>query len=91
MGARTLIANSALVQAVESADSEHRAVLHENISALTVRVRAEYVEMPGLRLTVLQAARLFGVHPEVAHIVLDHLRSNSVLRCSNRGAYSLSS
>ena len=57
--------------------------------ALAARVRGEYVEMPGLRLTVAQAARLFGVSPDVAHAVLDDLRRASVLTCSNRGTYSL--
>ena len=52
-------------------------------SALAVRVRGEFGEMPGLRLTVPQAARLFGVAPEVAHAVLDELRRASVLTCSS--------
>jgi hypothetical protein len=65
-------------------------VLAQAIPALTLRVRAEYVEMPGLRLTLLQAARLFGVPPHVAHAVLDDLVRASVLTCSDRGTYSLS-
>ena len=60
------------------------------IPVLALRVRAEYEEMPGLHLTVLQAARLFGVAPEVARAVLDDLRRASVLTCSDRGMYSLS-
>jgi hypothetical protein len=59
--------------------------------ALASRVRGEYLEMPGLNLTVRQAARLFGVAPDVAHAVLDHLRRASVLTCSERGSYSLRS
>lgn len=35
--------------------------------------------MPGLRLTVAQAARLFGVAPDMAHTVLDALRGAAVL------------
>ena len=62
----------------------------ETIPALAVRVRGEYEEMPGLRLTVLQAARLFGVAPLVAHAVLNELCRASVLTYSNRGTYSLS-
>jgi hypothetical protein len=31
--------------------------------ALGVRIRAEFAEMPGLNLTVAQAARLFAVEP----------------------------
>ncbi|HEU4894150.1 MAG TPA: hypothetical protein VFT47_21485 [Vicinamibacterales bacterium] len=44
--------------------------------------------MPGLQLSVPQAARLFGVRPDVAHAVLDHLRHASVLRRSSSGMYS---
>jgi hypothetical protein len=54
-----------------------------------VRVRAEYTEMPGLRLTVPQAARLFGVTPEIAGAVLDELRRLSILTCSRHGTYGL--
>ena len=61
----------------------------ETISALALRVRGEYAEIPGLRLTVLQAARLFGVAPDVAHAVLDVLRRASVLTCSDQGTYSV--
>ena len=49
----------------------------------------EYGEMPGLRLTVAQAARLFGVAPDVVRDVLDGLRRTSVLTCSDRGTYTL--
>ena len=61
----------------------------ETIPALALRVRGEYREMPGLRLTVRQAARLFDVAPEVAHAVLDDLLRASVLRRSDGGTYSL--
>ena len=33
-------------------------VMNDNVA---LRIRAEYREMPGLRLTVLQAARLFSL------------------------------
>ena len=61
----------------------------DEMAALALRVRREYAEMPGLRLTVAQAARLFGMASDVAHDVLDDLRRASVLRCSDRGMYSL--
>ena len=80
---------TALLEARASGGSGRGPVLAGTIAALTLRVRAEYVEMPGLRLTVLQAARLFGVAPEVAHAVLDDLRRASVLTCSDQGTYSL--
>ena len=64
--------------------------LAETIRALALRVRGEYEEMPGLHLTVLQAARLFGVAPDLTRVVLEDLRRASVLTCSDRGMYSLS-
>ena len=59
------------------------------MTRLALRVRAEYGEMPGLRLTVRQAARLFSLPPDVARSVLDELRQAAVLTCSSEGAYSL--
>jgi hypothetical protein len=61
----------------------------ESTQAYTLRVRREFEEMPGLHLTVAQAARLFGLAPEVAHAVLEDLRRASALACSARGTYSL--
>jgi hypothetical protein len=45
----------------------------EAMTPLAVRVHGEYREMPGLRLTVLQAARLFSVATDVADAVLREL------------------
>jgi hypothetical protein len=45
--------------------------------------------MPGLRLTVRQAARLFSVDPDVADAVLHELRRASILACSHDGAFAL--
>jgi hypothetical protein len=61
----------------------------EGMTALALRVRGEFAEMPGLRLTAPQAARLFGIQLGVAHAVLEELRRASVLACSNHGMYSL--
>ncbi len=59
------------------------------MTPLAWRVRAEYVEMPGLRLTVSQAARLLSLPPNVAHDVLEELRHAAVLTRSSDGMYSL--
>lgn len=61
----------------------------EAMSSLAVRVHGEYREMPGLSLTVRQAARLFSVAPDVADAVLHELARASILACSNDGAFSL--
>jgi len=45
--------------------------------------------MPGMRLTVMQAARLFGLEPELAQAMLDELHRASLLTRSSRGSYSL--
>ncbi len=80
---------TALLEPCPPGSPEPDAALAENIPALAARVRGEYEEMPGLRLTGAQAARLFGLAPAVAHAVLDGLRRASVLDCSDRGTYSL--
>ena len=61
----------------------------EPMSPLAIRVHGEYREMPGLRLTVRQAARLFSVDPGIADAVLHELRQASILACSNDGAFAL--
>jgi hypothetical protein len=78
-----------LVDACCPEHSDARPGRAEHMAALTIRVRAEYGEMPGLRLTVPQAARLFGASTDIARAVLDALRGAAVLTCSNRGTYSL--
>ena len=50
------------------------------VDQLAVRVRAEFLEMPGLRLTMSQAARLWGMDDETCRRVVDVLVTNSILR-----------
>ena len=59
------------------------------MSPLATRVHGEYREMPGLRLTVRQAARLFSLAPDLADTVLHELRHASILTCSHDGAFAL--
>jgi hypothetical protein len=80
---------AALVEIRRSEDLSRRVVPVESMAPLARRVRGEYEEMPGLRLTVPQAARLFGITTDVAHAVLETLRHTSVLKCSDLGQYSL--
>ena len=49
-------------------------------SPLLRRVYAEYLEMPGLQLTVPQASRLWSLKPEMSAQVLDGLVEASLLR-----------
>src|SRR5688572_22151082 len=50
------------------------------------RLRAEYLEMPGLRLTVEQVQRLCGIERAICSVVLDTLVAAKFLTKSN-GAY----
>lgn len=59
----------------------------DEYSLLAVRIHGEYREMPGLRLTVSQAARLFGVASVVAEEVLHQLQRASVLASSDHGVF----
>jgi hypothetical protein len=54
---------------------------------LAVRVRSEYLEMPGLRLTPDQAGRLLGLDPAVCARLLAHLVSSGFLRIGRDGHY----
>jgi len=51
-----------------------------NIEHLAIRIRAEFQEMPGLRLTVTQAQRMWGLAPDVCEQVVDVLVNRSVLK-----------
>jgi hypothetical protein len=51
------------------------------------RVRAEFLEMPGLRLTVAQTQRLCGVDATLCQNVLDALVDVNFLRVNPNGAY----
>ena len=51
------------------------------------RIRAEYLEMPGMRLTPLQVQRLTGVDRSVCKVVLDDLVRAEFLRLAPDGSY----
>ena len=51
------------------------------------RLRAEYLEMPGLRLTLEQAQRLCGVERMLCKMVLDALVDAKFLRVTSDGHY----
>lgn len=50
------------------------------------RVRAEFLEMPGLKLTVAQAQRLWGVDQRTCEAVIDALTANRFLVRTRDGA-----
>lgn len=54
---------------------------------LLQRVRGEYLEMPGLQLTRAQAARLWGLGPDLASALLTALVDADFLVRTSDGRY----
>ena len=55
------------------------------VHAVVNRVRCEFMEMPGLRLTLPQAARLWGLDAPVCQAVIDVLVGAEFLRWTPSG------
>ena len=53
--------------------------------ALVTRIRSEFMEMPGLQLTVPQAARLWGLEAPACKAVIDALVASAFLRWTAHG------
>jgi hypothetical protein len=51
------------------------------------RIRAEYVEMPGLSLTVRQAARFWGLSTPASEQLLSAPAECGFLVCDRKGCY----
>jgi hypothetical protein len=54
---------------------------------LIERVRGEYLEMPGMRLTESQAQRLYGIDSATCRAVLQALVDLRFLRANEDGTY----
>jgi hypothetical protein len=52
------------------------------------RIRSEYLEMPGLKLTCAQAQRLWAMDQQTCSEVLDSLTEDRFLRRRDDGSYS---
>jgi hypothetical protein len=59
------------------------------LEAVTRRVREEFREMPGLRLTPAQAIRLWGLERETCHAVIEQLVAAAFLRWTATGAITM--
>jgi hypothetical protein len=57
-----------------------------DIELVTRRVREEFREMPGLRLTSAQATRLWGLEQDACRQVLEALVATAYLRWTAAGA-----
>jgi hypothetical protein len=68
--------------------SATNAVPHgDTASPLLARARSEFVEMPGLRLTSKQAARLWAIDGATSERILNHLVDAGFLGRRRDGAY----
>lgn len=56
------------------------------LEAIVTRIREEFREMPGLRLTPAQATRLWGLEIEICRKVIDELVAAAFLRWTPAGA-----
>jgi DNA-binding IclR family transcriptional regulator len=57
------------------------------LDALVARVRGEYGEMPGLRLTISQACRLWQVEMPTCERLLEQLVREGFLHKTGNGVY----
>lgn len=56
------------------------------LDAVTRRIREEFREMPGLRLTPAQATRLWGLEHDTCRAVIERLVAAAFLRWTPAGA-----
>ena len=54
---------------------------------LVSRIRSEYAEMPGLRVTLAQACRLWQLDVAMCEMLLDYLVQEGFLRHTDTGFY----
>jgi len=57
-----------------------------DMHSILERVRGEFNEMPGLRLTPAQATRLWGLEETICAAVIDRLVATEYLRWTSSGA-----
>ena len=62
-------------------------MLRQSMDDLIVRVRSEYLEMPGLKLTTAQASRLWGLDQSTCQILLGTLMDSQFLTRTRDGHY----
>jgi hypothetical protein len=61
--------------------------LTQSPEPILCRIRAEYWEMPGLKLTPVQAQRLLGLDRESCDTLFTELVSMGFLACTGDGAF----
>ncbi len=68
-------------------DGRARGVTRSTGDQIVQRVRGEYLEMPGLALTELQAQRLWQLEPDECRSLFTALVESGFLRRTPRGGY----
>lgn len=61
--------------------------LNAAVNDLQWRIRGEYLEMPGLRLSIEQASRLWALDRFACVELLEHLVKDNFLQCDRDGRY----
>jgi hypothetical protein len=57
-----------------------------DLERIVYRIREEFREMPGLRLTPAQATRLWGLEDKTCAAVIDRLVASDYLRWTDTGS-----
>ncbi len=60
--------------------------MRSDLAPIVRRVRDEFLEMPGLKLTPAQATRLWGLEHETCRAVIETLITTTFLRWTPSGA-----
>jgi hypothetical protein len=81
----SLMPTAARLPPAVSADRRDLAARH----ALLCRIHGEFVEMPGLSLTLHQATRMFGIPPDVTSRILMRLADAQLLKRTRDGQFAL--
>jgi hypothetical protein len=63
----------------------------DDARAMLQRIRGEFREMPGLKLTIAQAARLWHLDPDSSRVFLDALVVDGLLKRKADGVYLVAS
>ncbi len=62
-------------------------IWHKQPDDMIRRIRGEFLEMPGLSLTIPQAQRLWGLDPSFCHHLLNALVDDGFLMRTHEGAF----
>jgi hypothetical protein len=90
---RTMEASEAIRSRATRATTPSQTARHDDVRAMPaihemlLRVEGEYREMPGLSLTLPQAARLWGLDHGTCELVLTRLIERRVLKRALNGTY----